>query len=125
MLAQRERTATTMNNLRQTDDGVGFHYENGFCVIHNPGSGQLCNPGGLSAWIEARERDSASHRKEQRAEDAKAIRTQRAEDIRVLGPLYGELATLIRKNMAAAKKAVGKSVVPKRNKRRRRNIKDN
>lgn len=125
MLVQQAREAPTMNNPRQTDDGVGYHYEDGFCVIHNPGSGQLCNPGGLSGWIEARERDSASHRKEQRAETAKAIRTQRAEDIRVLGPLYGELATLIRQNMAAAKKAAGKSVTPKRNKRRRRNIKDN
>lgn len=103
---------------RQIDDGVGFHYEDGFCVIHNPGSGQLCNPGGLSAWIEARDQSSASVRRKERAEAAKAARTQKAEDYRVLGPLFGELATVIRKNMAA-KQLVEKPAAPKRTKRRR------
>lgn len=112
-----------MNNSRQTHDGAGFHYEDGFCVIHNPGSGQLCDPGGLSAWIEARDQSSASHRKKARAEAAKAARKQKAEDYRVLGPLYGDLATLIRKKMATAKQSAGTSAVPKRTTRRRRYVK--
>lgn len=108
-----------MTNSRQADDGVGFHYEDGFCVIHNPGSGQLCNPGGLSGWIEARDRNSTSAKKAERSTAMQALRVQRAEDIRVLGPLYAELAGIIRKNMAAAKRSAGKPAAPKRTKRRR------
>jgi hypothetical protein len=100
--------------------GDGYHYEDGWLVVHNSGSGQLCNPGGLSAWIEARDQNSAEAKRAERTEAAKAARRQRAEDIKVLGPLYGELATLIRKNMAAAKRPARKTAALKRQDRRRR-----
>lgn len=113
----------TANNVGR--DWIDFHYEDGFCVMHNPGSGQLCNPGGLSGYIEALERNSDSAKHAARAARAQAARDQKAEDIRVLGPLYAELAAVIRRNVAAAKKAAAAATPKKRViRRRRRNIKD-
>lgn len=102
-----------------SSDGFGYHYEDGVLVMHNPGSGNLCDPGGLTGWLESIEKNKAEQRKVERAELTKAARKQKADDFAKLGPLYGELAQLIRENMAEAKRPARKPAVLKRHKRRR------
>ena len=44
------------------------HDEDGFMVMHNPGSGSLCDPGGLSVWIEAQDQNTSGAKKAAKAE---------------------------------------------------------
>lgn len=113
-------TANNPSLPRHSGDGLSYHYEDGVLVVHNPGSGQLCNPGGLSGWIEARERNSASAKQTVRAIAKAELRRIEAADKAALGEVFGSLATLLRKNMAAAKRSSGKPAALKRTARRRR-----
>jgi hypothetical protein len=104
-------------------DGLLVFWEDGRQVISSYDSDNNCDGKGLIAYIERGQQSNAGAAKEARKAEAAAIRKQRAEDIKVLGPLYGELAQLIRANLAAAGKAKP-PVALKRSNRRRRRLKD-
>jgi hypothetical protein len=75
----------------------------------------------MTAWMESRDQHSAKSKQTERAAATKATQKVKAEDLKALGPLFAELAAVIRKNVAKTERS--KSLIPaalKRHKRRRR-----
>lgn len=106
-----------MNN--SSGDGFHYFYEDGQLVIVNPGSGNLCDPGAMTAWMKARDQNNAAQRKAERATAKAELRRTEAADKAALGEVFGALATLIRQRRAEANRPARKTAVLKRHKRRR------
>jgi hypothetical protein len=108
-------------------DGLMVFFENGQEIISSYDSSNNCDGAGLMAHIERCGQSDTDAKRIERAEAARAVRKQRAEDIQVLGPLYGELATLLRKRRATAAATRRQPIMPaalRRTARKRRRFKD-
>jgi hypothetical protein len=99
-------------------DLLVFRDEDGREIISSYDSSNNCSGAGLMAHIEARGRSNGDAKKAARDEAKAEQRRIHAEDIKVLGPLFGQLAQVIRCRQANAKK--NPTATLKRDKRRRR-----
>jgi hypothetical protein len=101
-------------------DGLLVFFENGQEIISSYDSDNNCDGPGLMAHIERCRESDTGTRKAERSATKAAQRRIEAADKAALGETFGALATLIRKNMAAAKQPATKPVALKRHRRRRR-----
>jgi hypothetical protein len=96
-------------------------WEDGRQIISSYDSSNNCDGPGLCAYIEALDRSSSYGKKTARDEAKAEQRRIHAEDLKVLGPLFGQLAQVIRlSRQADAKKNPAATL--KRDKRRRRRL---
>jgi hypothetical protein len=102
-------------------NGMLSFWEDGREILSSFDSGSNCDGAGLMAHTErCRQADTSAKQTERTAAKAELRRTE-AVDKAALGEVFGALASLIRKNMAAAKR---RPAAPKRTQRRRRRLKD-